>query len=310
MTTSGSAILGPLPPALMAGANPQGHPAGTKTGDVIHVFKSGSIQMLTDVSIDPAGNVWAANNWNAPEAAASQIRPPPSRLGAAGRASPSSTAWRPRCSRRAWARCAKCKNPSRRAAPVESGAALELMPMELQIIRAQEFIRLGAHGRIDLKASKEILAKLAAACWKRGINQALLDLRALHFGPKPVFSPNDLAVLVNTFREIGFTHRERLAVLYRADPHHRARLFSFIATLHGWNVRAFDSFEEAVAWLSGAEPEQSEVETDLHNQGGERSCAQAQAFEGGFQGQTRPPANHSIQANHRLQARRPSTQDP
>jgi hypothetical protein len=133
--------------------------------------------------------------------------------------------------------------------------------MELQIIRAQEFVRLGAHGRIDLKASKEILAKLAAACWKRGINQALLDLRALHVGPKPVFSPNDLAVLVNTFREIGFTHRERLAVLYSADPHHRARMFSFIATLHGWNVRAFAGFEEAVAWLSGAEPEHSEVET-------------------------------------------------
>ena len=25
--------------------------------------------MLTDVSIDPAGDVWAANNWNDPEAA-------------------------------------------------------------------------------------------------------------------------------------------------------------------------------------------------------------------------------------------------
>ena len=25
----------------------------------------GSIQMLTDVSIDPAGTIWAANNWNA-----------------------------------------------------------------------------------------------------------------------------------------------------------------------------------------------------------------------------------------------------
>ena len=134
--------------------------------------------------------------------------------------------------------------------------------MELQIIRAQEFVRLGAHGRIDLKASKEILAKLAAACWKRGINQALLDLRALHVGPKPVFSPNDLAVLVNTFREIGFTHRERLALLYSADPHHRARMFSFMATLHGWNVRAFDGFEEAVTWLSGTEPEHSDVEAD------------------------------------------------
>jgi hypothetical protein len=134
--------------------------------------------------------------------------------------------------------------------------------MELQIIRAREFIRLGAHGRIDLKASKEILAELAAACRKRGINQALLDLRALHPGPKPVFSPNDLVVLVSTFREIGFTHRERLAVLYSADPHHRARLFSFVATVHGWNVRAFDGFEEAVTWLSGAQPEQPELETN------------------------------------------------
>jgi hypothetical protein len=63
---------------FMAGADPKGHPAGTKAGDVIHVFKSGSIQMLTDVNIDPAGNVWAANNWNDPRAA---VEPnPPSRI--------------------------------------------------------------------------------------------------------------------------------------------------------------------------------------------------------------------------------------
>jgi hypothetical protein len=55
---------------LMAGANPKGHPAGTKPGDVLHVFRGGSIQLLTDVNIDPAGNVWAANNWNDPRAAA------------------------------------------------------------------------------------------------------------------------------------------------------------------------------------------------------------------------------------------------
>ena len=65
------------------------------------------------------------------------------------------------------------------------------MPMELQIIRAQEFIRLGAHGLFDLKASKAALAELAGACWKRGINQALLDLRALQPGPKPIYSPED-----------------------------------------------------------------------------------------------------------------------
>lgn len=72
--------LGPLNNGvvLMAGADPKGHPAGTKPGDVLHVFRSGSIQLLTDVSIDPAGNVWAANNWNDPRAAAEPN--PPSRI--------------------------------------------------------------------------------------------------------------------------------------------------------------------------------------------------------------------------------------
>ena len=54
---------------LMAGDDTKGHPAGTKTGDAIHVFQSGSIQMVTDVVIDPAGNAWVANNWNNVDAA-------------------------------------------------------------------------------------------------------------------------------------------------------------------------------------------------------------------------------------------------
>lgn len=64
-TTFGRAVV------LMAGDDTKGHPAGTKTGDVIHVFKNGSIQILTDAVIDPAGNVWAANNWNNLDAVAS-----------------------------------------------------------------------------------------------------------------------------------------------------------------------------------------------------------------------------------------------
>ena len=48
----------------MAGDNTKGHPAGTKTGDVLHLFTSGAFETFTDVSIDAAGNVWCANNWN------------------------------------------------------------------------------------------------------------------------------------------------------------------------------------------------------------------------------------------------------
>ncbi len=132
--------------------------------------------------------------------------------------------------------------------------------MELQIIRAHEFIRLGPKGHFDLKTSKAVLAAMARACCKRGINQALIDLRALHPGPKPVFSPNDLVTLVNTFREVGFTHKQRLAILYGTDPHHRARLFAFIAKLRGWSVQAFDDFEKAMHWLSRADEAQVETE--------------------------------------------------
>jgi hypothetical protein len=48
----------------MAGDNTKGHPAGTKTGDLLHLFASGDFENFTDVSIDAAGNAWCANNWN------------------------------------------------------------------------------------------------------------------------------------------------------------------------------------------------------------------------------------------------------
>lgn len=124
------------------------------------------------------------------------------------------------------------------------------MPLELQIIRAAEFVRLGAEGYFDLAASKAALAKLARACRKRGIDRALMDLRALRPGPKPVFSPADLAALLDTFREIGFTRELRLAVLYHSDPHRRARLFSLLGVMRGWNIRAFGDYERAILWLS------------------------------------------------------------
>jgi hypothetical protein len=124
------------------------------------------------------------------------------------------------------------------------------MPLELHIIRATDFVRVDPKGHFDLAASKAALALLAGACRKRGINQALIDLRALQPGPKPVFTPADLVELVNTFREVGFTHQERLAILYHSDPYKRARLFAFLSTIRGWNVRAFGDFEEALLWLS------------------------------------------------------------
>ncbi|MGG8494773.1 hypothetical protein ACQY1Q_00010 [Tenacibaculum sp. TC6] len=53
--------------SFMAGATPSGRTEAFNTGDLIHTIHSGSIQMLTDVVVDQAGNLWCANNWNLPQ---------------------------------------------------------------------------------------------------------------------------------------------------------------------------------------------------------------------------------------------------
>ena len=53
----------------LCGARPETCPPGMKTGDPISPrggYKGGGMQMLVDVSIDPAGNVWASDNWQDP----------------------------------------------------------------------------------------------------------------------------------------------------------------------------------------------------------------------------------------------------
>jgi hypothetical protein len=127
------------------------------------------------------------------------------------------------------------------------------MPLDLQIIRANEFVRVGAREHLNFEASKEALLRLALACRKRGVDCALLDLRELPIPPRPLCTPAELAALLGTFREAGFARRQRLAVLYRSDPHHGARMFAFISAMRGWKVRAFSDFEKALLWLSEEE---------------------------------------------------------
>jgi hypothetical protein len=124
------------------------------------------------------------------------------------------------------------------------------MPVELQIIRASEFICLDADEQLDFDESKQVLRNLAEACRKRGVDRALLDVRGMPVSPKPRFTPSQLAELVRTFHEAGFGKHQRLAVLYKTDPHGGARMFAFISRIQGWQVRAFTEFEEALLWLS------------------------------------------------------------
>ncbi len=85
-------------------------PPGFKTGDQISPpggYVGVGLQMQVDVRISPAGDVWVTKNWNDLNGATSPdpARPAPPRPGVEVRASRSSMAWLPRCSRRAWGWC-------------------------------------------------------------------------------------------------------------------------------------------------------------------------------------------------------------
>ncbi len=181
------------------------------------------------------------------------------------------------------------------------------MSFQIEIIRAAEFIRLGPEGQFDLVASKAALAKVASACQKRGVDNAVLDLRRLQPGPKPAFTRSDLRELVNTFPQVGFTKRLRLATLYLSDPHKRARLFAFVSTLHGWNVRAFGDFEHALLWLSKGRESAAQALPPLYQKEIRVKPRKQDAPEGNsrhaLQG-ARPEHRQVLAATHKLNPRR------
>lgn len=124
------------------------------------------------------------------------------------------------------------------------------MPVELQVIRASEFIRLNADEVLDFGATQQALGGLAQACHTRGLNCALLDLRSIPIPTRPQFTTTELAALVGTFRAAGFTRRQRLAILYRHDVHGGIRSFAFISRIRGLQVQAFSDYETAIHWLA------------------------------------------------------------
>lgn len=123
------------------------------------------------------------------------------------------------------------------------------MSIELEIIRASDFIRFDAGHHLDFEKSKNALEQIALACLKRGVDRAVVDVRDLPVSDKPRFTNVELAALIGVFRTAGFSRRQRLAVLYRHDIYGNVRNFTFFGRMHGLQVQAFLEFEDAMHWL-------------------------------------------------------------
>lgn len=124
------------------------------------------------------------------------------------------------------------------------------MPCDIEVIHAGDFMKAGAHGQYDLASSRKALANLAAAMLRRGFDRALLDLRSVH---SKALSATELYSLASTFKDAGFQQQHRLALLHRYDRVANADFFAMFVAEKGFNVRAFDNFEEAFNWLAEIE---------------------------------------------------------
>ena len=122
------------------------------------------------------------------------------------------------------------------------------MPHELSIVHAGEFIRCGTQGTTDFAESRRVLSSLATAIVRRGIDKAILDLRKAQAEPPLTYT--QLYELARAFQEAGFGRRHRLALLVSPAKYDKAEFFAICASGRGWNCFAFDSFEEALDWLS------------------------------------------------------------
>ena len=119
--------------------------------------------------------------------------------------------------------------------------------LKLQIVRAGDFINSTPTGDLDMAASKQGLAQIAAAGVGLENYRVLIDLRDV----KSRLTTADIYELAYELADYGETFRRKTAVLARPDEDlGQATFFETAAHNRGFKVKTFTVFEDAIFWLS------------------------------------------------------------
>ena len=117
--------------------------------------------------------------------------------------------------------------------------------MEYSIDADEEFLRVSISGRDTDQPPSEVCAAVLAESRKRGRNRILIEL-----DQKFPLSPTSQYHLVTNLPKIGFTDRERIALVHRKPQHQQASHFiNLLGRNHNVMVRNFTGIEPAKAWL-------------------------------------------------------------
>ncbi len=117
--------------------------------------------------------------------------------------------------------------------------------MKYSIGADDEFLRVTVMGRDTDEPPSEVCDVVFRESRRLGRNRILIEL-----DQKAALSPTSQLMLVNRLPQIGFTHRDRIALVHRTEAIQQATQFiNTAAANRGVTVRNFPRVEEAKAWL-------------------------------------------------------------
>ena len=119
------------------------------------------------------------------------------------------------------------------------------MSTNVKVIQAREFIRARPDGRAYLDRAEQLLAEIAQAGDGLDDFAILVDTRQV----SGQLSATELWRLAETLVKFRHTFAKRTAVLCPMEKFDHTRFFALCAENHGFKIRAFISYEEAMEWL-------------------------------------------------------------
>ena len=120
------------------------------------------------------------------------------------------------------------------------------MPYNLKIVPSREFIRTNANGEFDLEGTKELFIAVFSKMKDADVSEVVLDVREAY----SKMTAFDLYQLLPILDRLGHKGSWKVAIVYRPkDDFDRAKFFELCAQNRGYQVGAFQVFEEAIAWL-------------------------------------------------------------
>lgn len=120
------------------------------------------------------------------------------------------------------------------------------MKAEIKFVKTRDFIKTTASGQLNLEQSKKVLEEIARLNTPDDLHDILVDIRET----EPGLSLSDIYELVTAVGNHRQAFRKKIAILLGAQhDFDKARFLEMCASNRGYNVNAFDDFEESVNWL-------------------------------------------------------------